>query len=340
MTAHPPSAFSGPVLDVSLVTGAQRAVNLLRQAGVLAVPKPLAEDGRLGPYTRQALAAFQHSVSLPTTGGLDGFTKLWLTDALRSVGVQAYDGTLTQDVAGGIPMVTIGSIVDVQRALNRLNLGTLKEDGVLGSTTRQAIVELQKTYMMPPTGQADHQTRSLIAQALGQIGISAFVPATETGGLSAASGPLVDRSAQIQQQALGALLQLREIGVTAVAESLRHLLAEPSVANLHQAVAFLATPSSGAFANQVAALWKPVLDSYAAAPDPDAALRAAIPSQMAPLLAQVDGVLTAINQLAAYPTVDNLSRTVSSLSRPEAGALGAKIAQPLKAFLTTVTAPT
>ena len=162
-----------------------------------------------------------------------------------------------------------------------------------------------------------------------------------TGALSAAPSPQVaDRSAEIRQQALFALHELREIGVTAVADSLRHLLSDPSVANLRQIVTFLKMPSTGAFANQVSALWAPVLDGYLRQPDPDGALRAAIPAQMTPLLSQLDAVLGAVNGLAATATVDNLNATVAMLSQPQAGPLGRKIAQPLQALLATITAPT
>ena len=310
-------------LHLSNVADAQHAINVLRHAGFLhreSIVKPLAEDGQLGHYTRAAIIAFQQAVYLPATGRLDTSTRGMLAGAMASYGIAA-NADMPPDTVGGAPVVNVGTVIEVQAALNRLTYGSLAEDGVLGEATRQAILE-----------------------ALISIGVPAFappLPAVLTGALSAAPSPQVaDRSAEIRQQALFALHELREIGVTAVADSLRHLLSDPSVANLRQIVTFLKMPSTGAFANQVSALWAPVLDGYLRQPDPDGALRAAIPAQMTPLLSQLDAVLGAVNGLAATATVDNLNATVAMLSQPQAGPLGRKIAQPLQALLATITAPT
>ena len=333
-------------LHLSNVADAQHAINVLRHAGFLhreSIVKPLAEDGQLGHYTRAAIIAFQQAVYLPATGRLDTSTRGMLAGAMASYGIAA-NADMPPDTVGGAPVVNVGTVIEVQAALNRLTYGSLAEDGVLGEATRQAILDFQRAYLLPATGVIDRPTRTSIAQALISIGVPAFappLPAVLTGALSAAPSPQVaDRSAEIRQQALFALHELREIGVTAVADSLRHLLSDPSVANLRQIVTFLKMPSTGAFANQVSALWAPVLDGYLRQPDPDGALRAAIPAQMTPLLSQLDAVLGAVNGLAATATVDNLNATVAMLSQPQAGPLGRKIAQPLQALLATITAPT
>ena len=160
---------------------------------------------------------------------------------------------------------------------------------------------------------------------LGSIGIAAFAPAFTTSGLPAAT-TIVDRSSQIREQALTALQELREIGVEAVAQSLRHVIQSPSLDVLRSVVAFLGQPTSGSFANAVAKLWGPVAEAYAKQPDPNAALGPAVDIQMKPLLQQLDTVLGAINQLAAAPTVDQLSATIGVLSQPQAGMLGPKLA--------------
>jgi len=335
----PHMAGYSPTLNLSNVVDAQRAINILRDSGFLhreSVPKPLAEDGNLGPYTRAALTAFQQATYLPATGRLDASTRGMLAQALGSLGVRA-EANAPRSAVGGIPIMNIGNVADVQTALNMLNpAGQLPQDGMLGDKTRQALIDFQKAYMLPATGLIDKPTRSTIAQALVRIGIPAYVPAASTGALQSADEK-PDRAAQIKWQALSALHELREIGLTAVADSLRHLLSEPTLDNLRRSVAFLALPTSGSFANQVASMWAPVLDGYSKQHDPDAALRANVPAQLSPLLAQTDAVLGAVNQLAANPTVDNLSMTITKLTGPQGGPLGANIAKPLKNFLASIT---
>jgi len=247
----------------------------------------------------------------------------------------------------GIPIVSIGSLSDVQRALNTLSAGSVPDDemGTMGPRTKATLVAFQKAYMLPPTGEPDQQTRVTIARVLGLMGVATFVPSATTAGVSASVGlqassaQAVDRSGQIRQHALLALAELQHVGLPAVAGALRPLLASPSTDGMSAAIATLGAPSAGSFANQVAALWKPALDAYRAQPDPDGALRAAIASQMAPLLSQIDAVLGGIQGLAAVPTVDNLSATIAALLGPQGGALGTKVAQPLQALLTEITVP-
>ena len=235
-------------------------------------------------------------------------------------------------------LTTVGSLADVQRALTALGVASLQDTGTLDEATKQAIIAFQRSQMLPPTGQPDTPTRERIAIVLGSIGIAAFAPAFTTSGLPAAT-TIVDRSSQIREQALTALQELREIGVEAVAQSLRHVIQSPSLDVLRSVVAFLGQPTSGSFANAVAKLWGPVAEAYAKQPDPNAALGPAVDIQMKPLLQQLDTVLGAINQLAAAPTVDQLSATIGVLSQPQAGMLGPKLAQQLHLVLAVLTAP-
>jgi len=326
-------------LNLSNVADAQYAINLLRPAGLLPMesfPKPLLEDGNLGPYTRAAFTAFQQTVYIPSTGRLDAATRGMLAGALRSIGVQSEPNTPPTAI-GGLPIVNIGSVSEVQWALNRLTPDAqLPQTGTLDDRTRPAIIAFQKAYMLPATGDIDEQTRRTIAQALVRIGIPANAPSIVAS--TGAAAPIADRAAQIKQQALSAMHELREIGLTAVADTLRHLVSAPSIDNLRKAVGFLHLPNSGVFANQVATLWAPVLDAYSKQADPEGALRANLPGQMAPLLTQVDTVLDAVKQLAATPTVDNLTATIARLS-DQGGPLGVNLAKPMHAFLTSITAP-
>lgn len=339
MNAPMPSMVGyAPALNMAALGDVQRALNLLRQAGLLhreSMPKPLLEDGQAGPYTRAAIVAFQQALFLPATGRLDASTRGMLVQALAHIGVAAEAGGAA--TTGGSPVMNILSVLDVQKALNLLTPNVVNEDGVLGPKTLGALLTFQRTYLLPATGTLDQPTRNTLAQLLTRKGVPAFAPAATAGALPSTPPPVIDRSAQIRQQAVEALQQLHQIGLNAVADVLRRLLGEPTLENLNQAIAFLKLPTTGVFAHQVAALWQPVLDSYLRQPDPNAALRAALPAQMTPLLNQVDTVLGAVRQLANAPTVDTLSVTIAKLVGPEGGALGAQIARPLQAFLTSIT---
>jgi peptidoglycan hydrolase-like protein with peptidoglycan-binding domain len=167
-------------LNLSNVADSQRAINMLRQAGYLPLesfPKPLLEDGNPGPYTRAAITAFQQSFGQTGTGRLDAVTRGMLAGALRSIGVQAEPNTPPSAVEG-MPIVNIGSVPEVQWALNRLDPSTqLPQSGTLDDRTRQALIVFQKIYMLPATGEINGQTRRTIAQALVRIGIPANAPA-------------------------------------------------------------------------------------------------------------------------------------------------------------------
>jgi len=246
----------------------------------------------------------------------------------------------------GIPIVPIGSLSDVQRALNAMAAGAVPDDeiGAMGPRTKASLVAFQRAYMLPPTGEPDQQTRATLAKVLGLMGVATFVPSATTSGVGLSGAPpaspatAVDRAGQIRQHALTALGELQHIGLPAVADALRSLLANPTIDGMSAAIATLGAPGAGSFANQVASLWKPALDAYRSQPDPAAALRSAIAAQMAPLLSQIDVVLGGIQGLAAAPTVDHLSATIAALLGPQGGALGAKVAKPLQALLTEITA--
>jgi len=327
-----PSA--GAPLDLSTTIGAQRGLNLLLAYGFFRsdlAPPRLKEDDDLGRKTRTSVRAFQAATYLPVTGLLDSSTRSMLASTLGKFEIPAVVGAPPSMAAGGIPMTTIASVGDVQRALNSLGFQNVPITGEFGPELRVALIAFQKHWMLPPTGEVDLPTRTVIAKALGQIGIPAFVPA-------ASAGAAHDRADEIKRQALGALYELREIGVTAVRDSLRRIIAEPHIATLYQLIGFLGQPDTGKFANQVAELWKGPYAAYVSQPNPDAALAGAVQVQMMPLLTQVENVLNTLNHLATSPTVDNLSNAIGTLSQPQSGPLGTKVAEPLRAFLAAMNA--
>lgn len=63
-----------------------------------------------------------------------------------------------------------GDVRGVQRALNRLGVGTLGVDGLVGPDTRAAVAKFQSSFGLPPTGEPDPATvQALQARLVGPI---------------------------------------------------------------------------------------------------------------------------------------------------------------------------
>jgi len=356
-------------LNMTRLADVQKAFNTLSRNGYVQLPHALPEDGTLGEPTHNAIVAFQQMSGFPATGLLDYNTRSTIAGWLQQVGIHADPGPEgTIDPAAptapaaphappapsfgtppGAPMV-IASVQDVQNALNMLaQYGKvplrhyLYVTGIVDHPTSDALATFQLAYGLPPTRTIDVPTRAMIAQLLGQVGVSAYAPSASqphvaTAGLPEGAAPTVDRDAQIRKVALGCLAELRHAGVNQVGDSMRYLVSTPSVDGLRAVVMNLGQPNAGGFANSVAQLWKPSLDYYMMQPDPNAAFAPEVPSKIVPLLSQVDAVLSALGQLAATPTVDNLSATVSRLSQTQGG-IASHIADTLRVVLAVVTAP-
>jgi peptidoglycan hydrolase-like protein with peptidoglycan-binding domain len=356
-------------LHMAHLVDVQKAFNLLAHGGFVQLPHALPEDGALGQPTHNAIVAFQQMSGFPPTGLLDFDTRSAIAGWLQQLGVQADpgpQGTIDPAAAAapatphtppppsfgtpaGAPMV-IASVQDVQNALNMLAQNGraplrhyLYVTGIVDHPTSDALATFQLAYGLAPSRTIDAPTRAMIAQLLGQVGVSAYSPSAAhghaaTGGLREGAPPTVDRDAQIRKVALGCLAELRHAGVNQVGDSMRYLVSTPSVDGLRAVVTNLGQQNAGGFANSVAQLWKPSLDYYMMQPNPNAAFGPEVQSKIIPLLSQVDAVLSALGQLAATPTVDNLSATVSRLSQTQGG-IASHIADTLRVVLAVVTAP-
>jgi peptidoglycan hydrolase-like protein with peptidoglycan-binding domain len=372
---HPAGHAAPGTLHLASLAHVQRALNIMAQQGMIALAQPIAENDQLGSDTQIGLAAFQQSNGLPVTGQLDDQTRSQIVAWLATIGIPAdaglpppgqppaapaphghphpaaAPGAQPAPAPGGDGPMPIASVADVQAALNLLLSGGLvplraylRETGVVDQPTSDALGIFQLHFSLPPTRTVDSATRNMVARLLNQIGVSAYAPQGgprqhATGALPSATPALVDRSTQIRNEALRGLAELRSIGVNQVADSMRYLVNNaPTVDGLRSVVTNLSQPNAGTFANSVAALWKPALDWYGMQRDPNAAFQPSVQTQIAPLLSQLDTVLSALGQLAATPSVDNLNTTVARLSQTP-GDIAHHMADTLRVVLAVITAP-
>lgn len=176
------------------VTRLQEELNLVRRALGLSV---IVEDGDFGGQTRDAVAVFQGSVGLPSTGVVDEETDLALFRWATSVRVNSF--VQSGDNGEGVERV--------QDMLNRVaGYRLLSEDGDFRGRTRRAVRAFQHANGLVAHGRVDERTlQALEAAAQGKpaVGyISGLIspgPAPETWSsprLPAVVGALAEAAAE------------------------------------------------------------------------------------------------------------------------------------------------
>jgi len=106
-------------------------------------------DGVAGPQTRAAILAFEAAVGRAQTGE----ASLDLLAAVKAA--KASDATSLAELAAG-PQEEAkpdDRVAAVQRALAISAYGPLREDGILGPDTREAIIRFERDRGLPPTGE-------------------------------------------------------------------------------------------------------------------------------------------------------------------------------------------
>lgn len=132
----------------------------LGAAGYFAGPA----DGILDDATREAIALFETDNGLQETGE----PSVALLSVFSGEVVEESE-TDTQTVVASVsttrapvpPLPALGSIAEVQGALNRAGYGPLTEDGVMGPRTRAALDAFARSQGMAPTGMTPALLRSL-----------------------------------------------------------------------------------------------------------------------------------------------------------------------------------
>lgn len=131
----------------------------LGEAGYFAGPA----DGLLNEATREAIALFEADNGLGETGEPSvALLSVFGGEVDAETDVEAVE--VASATTGGVPvppLPALGSIAEVQGALNRAGYGPLTEDGVMGPRTRTALDEFAQSQGMAPTGMTPAILRSL-----------------------------------------------------------------------------------------------------------------------------------------------------------------------------------
>lgn len=182
--ATPPAQQAAPTATAAAPTGAvttadvqlvQRRLNAMGyQAGAI--------DGVHGGRTRTALKAWQADVGLPATGEITPQVVQRITEARTA---PADLGPATAQAAAAVRTQALGraeQVKLVQRQLAQAGYDPGPADGIMGSRTRNAIREWQRTHAMPVTGEVD---QALLASLGPPSGSTAAAPAPRQAASSA-----------------------------------------------------------------------------------------------------------------------------------------------------------
>lgn len=165
-----PGTVLSPGDDNSHVLNIKTALNAI-SINYTAIPRIASLDSKFDENTEAAVREFQHIFNLPVTGIIDKAT--WyeiikIYTAVRNLAERSSSGVLVSDMPMEIvPVTDEGAVVPrvqlVQYFLNVLSayydsIPALDIDGILGSRTRAAIIEFQKTVGIPATGILDQET--------------------------------------------------------------------------------------------------------------------------------------------------------------------------------------
>jgi peptidoglycan hydrolase-like protein with peptidoglycan-binding domain len=121
-----------------------------------------AVDGTGGPRTEAAIRDYEAAAGLPRTGEA---TETLLAHLLTSK-VRPRDG-IAQLLRQSTQEERPERVQQIQRALNRLNYGPLKEDGAMGAGTRAALERFERDRKLPVRGEASQRTMRELAVASG-----------------------------------------------------------------------------------------------------------------------------------------------------------------------------
>ena len=111
-------------------------------------------DGALGPMTRNAIRAFQRSLSMRETGDPTVDVFVALQDAIKTDTTKAEPAaTATEPTPDAWPSAPVDQVKVIQTLLRDLNFSREAPDGVLGPATRAAIRDYERSLGLAQTGE-------------------------------------------------------------------------------------------------------------------------------------------------------------------------------------------
>jgi len=151
------------------------------------IPKILPADGVFSPVMESAVKTFQKTFNLPSTGIVDKGTWYKIKNvyvAVRKLAELTSQGTLLQNIPIDITTnISEGEVVPyiqlVEYFLNVLSayyatIPAVDINGILDESTRNSIIEFQKTMGLPATGIIDNQTLNTMYNSI--LGILVTLP--------------------------------------------------------------------------------------------------------------------------------------------------------------------
>ena len=113
--------------------------------------KPGAVDGTMSDATQTAVRAFQKSENLQPTGDLN-------TQTLAALGIPPESASAAAENA----VMSDATVRDVQRRLNSRGYRAGRPDGVIGNSTRSALMAFQRSENLQATGNLNRETISAL----------------------------------------------------------------------------------------------------------------------------------------------------------------------------------
>lgn len=111
-------------------------------------------DGALGPMTRNAIRAFQRSLSMRETGDPTVDVFVALQDAIKADTAKAEPAaTAAEPTPDAWPSTPVDQVKVIQTLLRDLNFSREAPDGVLGPATRTAIRDYERSLGLAQTGE-------------------------------------------------------------------------------------------------------------------------------------------------------------------------------------------
>ncbi|MGV0910806.1 peptidoglycan-binding domain-containing protein [Martelella sp. FOR1707] len=178
--ANPPPATSAAIEQDVTASAPPAPAPVDDEPDILAVQQALAArgyykgtpDGVTGPLTKAAIRAFQGDNGITPTGEADEEVVALLSVAAplpeprpeTAASPDPVADILKAETAPAGAAVADPMVVEIQRGLVNIAYDGVVVDGVAGATTRAAILEFQKHYRLPETGEPNEAVRDKLRE--------------------------------------------------------------------------------------------------------------------------------------------------------------------------------